>query len=146
MDVWTRDQVEERLNEAADVLKRLPDAKGQGYFSTWPQIVYEFADLVGQKPPRLRRPPPSPAAISRMEKTFDWFAWLEPEDAKLVWARAEGTPWKPICWRFGLSRATAHRRWEYALSVITWRLNGRRPPAKRSKRFVVEHAVVRSAR
>ena len=146
MDVWTRDQVGERLAEAADVLKRLPDAKGQGYFSTWPQIVHEFADLVGQEPPRLRRPPPSPAAISRMEQTFDWFVWLEPEDAKLVWARAEGTPWKPICWRFGLSRATAYRRWEYALSVITWRLNGRRPPAKRSQRFVVEHAVVRSGR
>ena len=55
MDVWTRDQVGERLAEAADVLKRLPDAKGQGYFSTWPQIVHEFADLVGQEPPRLRR-------------------------------------------------------------------------------------------
>ena len=66
MDVWTRDQVEERLAEAADVLKRLPEVKMQGYFSTWPQIVYEFSDLVGQDPPRLRRPPPSPAAISRM--------------------------------------------------------------------------------
>jgi hypothetical protein len=138
MDVWTRDQVEERLIEAADVLKRLPDVKVQGYFSTWPQIVYEFSDLVGQEPAPLRRPPPPPAAISRMEKTFDWFAWLEPDDVKLVWARAEGTPWKPICWRFGLSRATARRRWEYALSVITWRLNGRRPPAKRSQRFVVD--------
>ena len=141
MDAWTRDQVEARLAEAADVLKRLPEVRVQGYFSTWPRIAYEFSDLVGQEAPRLRRGPPAPDAISRMEATLPWLQWLEPEDAKLVWSRAERTPWKPICWRFGISRATAHRRWEYALSVIVWRLNGRRPPAKRSQRFVVEHAA-----
>lgn len=96
------------------------------------------ADLVGQEPPRLKRPPPAPDAISRMEEALDWLRWLEAEDGKLVWARAERTPWKMICWRFGIARATAHRRWECALSVITWRLNGRRLPAKRSRRFVVE--------
>jgi len=46
----------------------------------------------------------------------------------LVWARAEGAPWKAICWRFGVARATAHRRWQYGLSVIAWWLNGRRIP------------------
>ena len=135
---WTREQVEERLTEATDVMKRLPEVRVQGYFSVWPTIVHEFADLVGQEPTRMKRPLPLPDAISRMEATLPWLRWLEPDDARLVWARAEGTPWKPICWRFGLSRATAHRRWEYALSVITWRLNGRRPPAKRSQRFVVD--------
>ena len=140
MAEWTPNLVEARLAEAAWVLGRLPEPQRQGYFSTWPRIAYEFSDLVGQEAPRLRRGPPSPDAISRMEATLPWLQWLEPDDAKLVWARAERTPWKPICWRFGISRATAHRRWEYALSVIVWRLNGRRPPAKRSQRFVVEHA------
>ena len=42
--------------------------------------------------------------------------------------------------RFGIARATAHRRWEYGLGVITWRLNGRRVPTKRSRRYVVERA------
>lgn len=88
----------------------------------------------------MRRPPPSAAAISRMDGTLEWLRWLEPELGKLVWARAEGMPWKPICWRFGVSRATAHRRWVYGLSVIAWRLNGRRVPAKRSRRYVVEGA------
>jgi hypothetical protein len=141
---WTRDQVEQRLEEAADVLKRLPDRSVQGYFSLWPQIKYEFADLVGQEPPRLKRPPPPADAISRMEETLTWTVWLEPDDGKLVWARAEGTPWKPLCWRFGLSRATAHRRYDYALSLIAWRLNGRAPPTKRSRAFVVERARERS--
>ena len=112
MDAWTRDQAKERLAEAADVLKRLPEVKVQGYFSTEPRIAYEFSDLVGQEPPRLRRGPPSPDAITRMEATLPWLQRLEPDDAKLVWARAEWTPWKPICRRFGISRAKAHRRWE----------------------------------
>lgn len=138
MTDWTRERVEERLSEAADVMRRLPPVRVQGYYNLWPKVLHEFADLVGQEPPRLKRPPPAPEAISRMEEALDWLRWLDAEDAKLVWARVERTPWKMICWRFGISRATAHRRWEYALSVIAWRLNGRRPPAKRSRRFVVE--------
>jgi len=85
----------------------------------------------------MRHPWPSLAAIGRMEAALPWLSWLEPEDAKLVWARAEGTPWKMICWRFGISRATACRRWEYGLSLMTWRLNGRKAPAKRSREFLV---------
>ncbi len=140
MDHWTVDMVEERLVEAADVMKRLPEVKVPGYFSTWPKIIHDFGDRVEQEPKLLSRPRPSPEAISRMEATLGWLAWLEPEDAKLVWSRAEGTGWKMICYRFGISRATAHRRWQFAVSVIAWRLNDKRPPMKRSRRFVVEKA------
>lgn len=138
MAEWTREQVEEQLIEAADVLKRLPEKKVQGYFSVWPDYTYEFGDLVGQEPETMKRPPPLPDAISRMEGTLPWLRWLEPDVARLVWARAERTPWKPICWRFGVSRATACRRWEYGLSVITWKLNGKKVPAKRSRAFLVD--------
>lgn len=140
MGDWTPACVEERLHEAADVMKRLPEVRVQGYYSLWPKMLAEFSDLVGQEPQPLKRPPPSPDAITRMEETLGWLRWLEAEDAKLAWARAERTPWKMICWRFGVCRATAHRRWEYALSLITWRLNGWRVPGKRSRRFVVERA------
>ena len=53
--------VEERLADAADVLRRLPETKVQGFYSVWPQYRYEFADLVGQEPPQLRLPPPRAA-------------------------------------------------------------------------------------
>jgi hypothetical protein len=43
-----------------------------------------------------------------------------------------------ICCRFGISRATADRRHQYPLSLIAWRLNGRSPPAKRARSFLVE--------
>lgn len=138
MDEWTRERVEERLLEAADVMRRLPEVRVQGYYSLWPAMAVEFADLVGQEPPRLKRSPPLPDAITRMETTLTWLRWLEPEDANLVWARADGTPWKGICWRFGIARATANRRWEYALSVIVWRLNRRPIPTKWSREFLVE--------
>ena len=137
---WTPAMVEERLVEAADILKRLPSPRVQGFYSLWPAIAPSFDDLVGQTPRPMTRPWPAPDAIDRMEETLDWLKWLEPEDVKLVWARAENTPWKMVCWRFGISRPTAHRRWQYAVSVITWRLNGRHPPAKRSRRFVIERA------
>jgi hypothetical protein len=117
--------VEERLVEAAAVLRRLPARQGQGYFSTWPQMFVEFSDLVGQTPEPMRLPPPSAAAISRMETTLSWSAWLEPIDSKIAWMRASGTRWKEICWTVGLARAAAHEHWLYALCVIAWRLNGK---------------------
>jgi hypothetical protein len=142
---WTPACVEARLHEAADVMKRLPEVRVQGYYSLWPKMLAEFSDLVGQEPQRLKRPPPSPDAISRIEETLGWLRWLEAEDAKLAWARAERTPWKMICWRFGIARATAHRRWQYVLSVIVWRLNRRPVPKKWSRRFLVERAKVLSS-
>lgn len=48
-----------------------------------------------------------------MEEALLWLRWLEAEDAKLVWARANRTPWKAICWQFGIARATADRRYWY---------------------------------
>ena len=107
MTEWTPEMVEERLIEAAAVLKRLPAQRGQGYFSTWPQMFVEFSDLVGQTPEPMRLPPPSAAAIDRMEQALQWFAWLEPVDSKIAWLRAGGMRWKDVCWRVGLARAAA---------------------------------------
>jgi hypothetical protein len=137
MDRWTVEMVEDRLVEAAVVMRRLPSVRVPGYFNTWPRMLVEFADRIGRQPEPMRLPPPSPAAISRMEETLTWLRWLEADDAKLVWMRADRTPWKAICWQFGISRATAHRRWQYGLSVIAWRLNGRKVPGKRSKQYLV---------
>ena len=81
MTEWTRDMVEERITEAADVLRQLPPVRVRGYFSTWPEIQRRFADMVGVEPVPMRRPLPSPAAISRMEETITWNRFLERDDA-----------------------------------------------------------------
>lgn len=140
MGEWTRDMVEDRVAEAAAVLRHMPAPRVAGYFSTWPEVARSFGDLVGQEPVALK-PRPSPAAITRMEEAITWNRFLERDDAALMWARADGMQWKPICHRFGIARATAHRRWEYALSVIAWRLNGRPENRKRSRSFIVSRVA-----
>ncbi len=134
---WTPLMVEERLVDAADVLKRLPEVKVQGYFSVWPQHLYEFSDLVGQEPPQLRLPPPSAGAITRMDEAMQWLLWLDPVDARIVWLRASGRRWKMICCTVGLARAAAHEHWLYAIYVIAWRLNGKGPIPRRSRRGTI---------
>jgi hypothetical protein len=138
-DEWTPSMVEARLSEAAYVLKRLPEPKLSGYFSTWPEFVYSFADKVGQEPKPMRVLP-SPQAISRMEETLTWTAGLDPIDGKIVWMKAYGERWKSICWAVGLRRSAAHQHWLYGLSVISLRLNKRRFNSKLSKQRVIKLA------
>ena len=136
---WTTTQVQDRLELAAGVMRQMPGVRPQGFFNAWPEYFHTFADQVGQEP-RMRRPRPSPREITQAEEAMLWLRWLEVEDARLVWVRAEGTAWKPICWQFGLSRTAATKRWQYGLAVITWRLNGRVPSSRRSQQFVIENA------
>jgi hypothetical protein len=139
MTVWTPALVEERLAEAAFVLKRLPEPRRQGYFSIWPADLHSFGDKVGPAP-RPMRVLPSPQAISRMEETLTWTACLEPIDGKIVWMRAYGERWKTICWTVGLHRSAAHQHWQFGLAVIALTLNKRRFNRNLSKQRVIELA------
>jgi hypothetical protein len=141
--IWTPSLVEERLVEAAAILRRLPEQRIRGHFNTWPTMSYEFSDLIGQEMPRPKRPWPAPDAISRMEETLTWTIGLDQVDAKIVWLRASGVRWKAVCGTVGLARAACHEHWLYALCVIALRLSGRRLPRHRSRRRVI--AEVRAA-
>lgn len=137
-NAWTPSMVEDRMKEAADVIRRLPCPRIQGYFNTWPAMQAEFSDLVGREPDRLRRGPPSPQAISRMDETLLWLRWLEQVDAKIVWLRATELRWKDICYKVGLERSAANEHWRYALHVIAFRLNGKAGNINRSKRQMMK--------
>lgn len=139
MGEWTRAMIADRLELAADVMKSLPAVRPQGYFNAWPEYVHSFGDQVGQEP-RMRRPLPSPRMITEADAAMLWLRWLEKDIAQILWARANRKAWKGICWERGISRPAANRRHEYGLAVIVWRLNGRLPSPKRSRRFVVENA------
>lgn len=130
---WTPSLVEERIAEAADTLRRLPDTRVQGHASTWPPYVREYWEFYGVTEVKLRRPPPSAAAIDRMDEALPWLRHLDLADARIVWLRANGDPWKVICWKVGMARSCAHRHWLFALCVIAWTLNGRRIPRHISK-------------
>lgn len=123
MTEWTVAILEDRFEEAARTLRRLPDTRVPGYFSTWPPVVRSAFEAFGYERARMPRIAPSPQAIGRMEETITWLAWLEPDDARIVWLRAEGVRWKPICYRVGLTRQTAWARWVAALITIANRLN-----------------------
>jgi predicted DNA-binding protein (UPF0251 family) len=114
-------EIEDRFEEAARTLRRLPEEKPQGYFSVWPAIVRTTWEIMAME----RQPMvvwATPQSIDRMDECFAWLFWLEPEEARIVWMRAERMRWKPICRRLGVSRATAWRWWAAALIKISHRL------------------------
>ena len=137
-------EVEDRITEAADVLGRLPDTRVQGYVCTWPPMVREYWEAYGVAEVKLRRPPPSAAAITRMDQALEWLRWLDPIDAQIVWHRANGDRWKAICGKVGLTRSAAHQHWMYALCVIAWRLEGRRVPSRISRAALIARATARA--
>jgi hypothetical protein len=113
---WDNEAVVRRLEEAVDVLARLPDEQVRGLYDLWPKLVGE--------PCRHARPAAAaPEAIGRMDEALGWLMWLEPEERQLLWLRAEGLPWKWITRRFGIGRTTAWQRWTAALLKIVVRLN-----------------------
>jgi hypothetical protein len=105
-----------RLEEAADVLARLPEAKVCRMYDLWPR-------LMGASCASVSPAAPAPEAIDRMDEALGWLAWLEPPERGLVWMRAEGLPWKRITHRLALGRTTAWQRWTVALHKIVSRLN-----------------------
>jgi hypothetical protein len=133
------------MAEAVHTLRRLPEKRVQGYFSSWPPIVRDYWESFGWSETRVRLGPPSAAAIDRMDRALEWLAWLDADDAKLVWERASNTPWKEICWRLGVGRTTAWERWIAVLCVIAARLNGETLPFGASRRRALAKSLRRAA-
>ena len=115
-------EVEERLRSAARTLRRLPNVKVQGYFSTWPTIIREPLEILQMEPEPMRITP-SMADITEMEEVlFVWLKWIEPEERRLVWLRAERVRWKLICARMGVGRTKAWEMYRRALARIAARV------------------------
>jgi hypothetical protein len=123
MTNWTASMIEERLEEAANTLHRLPPVKVRGYFSAWPQILHDADDRRDWQAEARRLGPASAAAISRMEETLTWFRFLETDDNRLIWLRANNVSWKMVGARIGRGRTVAWQRWVYALTKIAYLLN-----------------------
>lgn len=119
---WTAGDVAEHFEEAFRTLRKLPPVTARGYFNAWPDIVRTSREIAAMEPQPMRVRP-SPAAITRLEQTFDWVLWIETAERKLIWSRAARVPWKQISGEMGCDRTTAWRRWQLALTKIASRLN-----------------------
>jgi hypothetical protein len=126
-------EIEDRFEEAALTLRRLPERnRPRGYGSSWPPVVHDAMQVYGYTPEAPMRIVPSAAAITRMEECFDWLLILEPEDARIVWLRAEGVRWRQVCYRAGVVRTTAWRRWAASLLTIAKHLNAKEKSGRKS--------------
>ncbi|MBU9710119.1 hypothetical protein KSP24_24905 [Paenibacillus sp. AK121] len=123
-------EIEDRFEEAALTMRRLPDPAGSGaraWGRSWPDYVHDARHAYGYGEFRVRIVP-SAAEIQRMEECIDWLRWLSPDDAKLVWFRAEGQRWRQVCIKIGCVRQTAWRRWVAAILTVR---NHLKSPTKR---------------
>jgi Domain of unknown function (DUF6362) len=135
---WDNQAVARRLEEAADVLARLPEERVRGFYDLWPRILIEPSGWP-------RSAAATPEAIDRMDEALGWLCWVEPEERLLLWMRAEGLPWKRITHRLGMGRTTAWQRWTMALLKVATRLNATAEqkrsnimPLNRSRQIVLQ--------
>ena len=128
-------EIEDRFEEAAITLRRLPDPTGsrsRAYGRSWPDYVHEAKHAYGYDEVRMRIIPTA-AEIARMEECIEWLAWLAPDDAKIIWFRAEGYRWRQVCIKIGIVRQTAWRRWAAAVLTVCKHLAAKEKPAPARK-------------
>lgn len=88
-----RDVIADRIEEAAETLRRMPDRersllrkseRGQ----EWPLMLHQATEHAAYEGIKIRLPPPSAARITRMDEALDWLLDLardEPDYFKPVW-------------------------------------------------------------
>jgi hypothetical protein len=111
---WTPARVEERLRKAVAVRAALVDGQMSGNRAMGRSPGSGgIIGGIGSSPENRG----GDGAIDLATEALSWLIWLEPDDAGIVGARLEGVPWKSICWRYGMSRPTADRRYRYELNA-----------------------------
>lgn len=126
--VWTALEVERRLVEAVDTLKRLPAPRLQVRLTRWPDFIHATHEAYGYHAITPRLGAAAPEAIGRLEETLLWLRWLSPTAQRILWSRASGFSWRRIA---AVARKAPNtcRAWYLAgLKRIADRLNeGARP-------------------
>ncbi len=72
---WRLADVEGRLTEAVDTLKRIPVPDIQRSVTKWPGFVHDAHEAYGYGEFRPPRSPAAPDAISRLDETLGWLRW-----------------------------------------------------------------------
>ncbi len=126
---WTPALVMARVEECVRVIARMPAPRAPGYHNLWPDIIPEFSDMVGRKAV-LRRPPPTPDAITRADEVLGWLCRLPPDDARALWKRAEGRPLRQVAAVWGVCPRTARWRMRVLLTRLATQLEADGVPVR----------------
>ncbi|MDI4231434.1 DUF6362 family protein [Bradyrhizobium sp. Arg237L] len=133
----TSDIVRARFIEATDTERRMPRGGVAGKSGYWPGYVHSFEDMNGwgtkrlaeEREMRMRRIPPSAAAISRYIEVLTWTAAIiQDEDCRRlvwVWARCQTSnlSFAKWCRDVGLVKMTAYRRLGAVFQAISTNLS-----------------------
>lgn len=132
---WTDEMVFAYIQKAADICKKMPGVRPQGYISTWPVILHDILEILqsdtADKPSRGYA---TPREVSYLDHVNTWFKWCNADETKVIWRRAERQPWKVIEYDLKISETTGRRRLNYGIMKIAAKLNAHDP----------EGAIIRS--
>ena len=117
--------VELRLELAALTLRnlRVPGVWPDGMGSNWPDVIHQSNEAYGYSKAEVRTPQPTAEQIAAMDEALAWLRLLEPEEARLVWMKANQKPWKIIMRETGKSRTTLWTQWSRSIAQIVTHLN-----------------------
>ena len=115
----TRDELRQRMREAAWTLRRLPMPRNglpADFKVGWPDVAYDWL-AYGWLPTRSPRIPPTPDAIDRLDECLNWMHWLTRDQRVIIWARANAWTWRQLEALDELER-DGHGRREGRLRII----------------------------
>ena len=115
--------VADRLEQAAQTLRRMPKVKVRGHSSSWPDVIREFNEAYGYGEEMVRLGPPSARHITEMEAALRWLLWLDEDEVRLVWLRANNVRWKHIEKRLCWSISKLKLDWKASILYIATMLN-----------------------
>lgn len=125
---WTDEMVFAYLEKAAEICKKLPGSKPQGYFSVWPSVLRDLMEIIqGDIPPNANRTYATPREVSFFEYVEKWTRWCDADEARVIWRRACRKPWKVIEYELKISETTGRRRLNYGVMKIVAKLNAHDP-------------------
>ena len=117
-----KEKLKSMLEKCAEIMRRMPSAKVQGYRSYWPDIVHSYEERCqweNTKPFVA----PNKVEIAFMEQVLEYYRPLDPFETKLVWLRSERCPWKVVCKKMGYCRSQLSVKYDEALAkMILWQI------------------------
>lgn len=129
----TTDEIRENLIFAANIMRRLPPVKVQGYICSWPKCCMDEDDYKNEKEIWMM---PLPEEITAMENILGWLEYINYETRRIVWLRSCGMGWKLMSAKTHQSRSNLIRIYNRGLKDIAEVLN--KPENLKKSTFLVK--------